>query len=84
MQNKLLTILVGLSLVLFILWNRLRTRLPRDFIDLVPNQILIILTSSIIFVFLFVFLYTLKTLIRPPKSNSRFSQFLTNSYVLYS
>ena len=83
MQNKLLTIFLGLSFILFLLWNRLRTRLPRDFIDIVPTQVLMFLTTFILLVFLFVFLFTLKTLLRPPKATSRFSQFLNNSYILY-
>jgi hypothetical protein len=83
MQNKQLTILLGLSLVLLILWNRLRMRLPREFIDVIPTHILILLISIIITAFLLVFVVTLKTLIRPPKPTSLFSQLLSHRYVLH-
>jgi hypothetical protein len=82
MQNKLLTILCALSVIFLLLWNRLRTRLPRDFMDIVPNQKLILITSVFIISFIVIIIITLRNLLIISKRNSLFSKLLTNSYVL--
>jgi hypothetical protein len=54
----------------------------RDFIDTVPDQILIVITLVIIITFLIIIIITLKSLLIPSTHKPLFSKLLTNSYVL--